>query len=381
MRRTLAVIGLLGLACLTMVRAQACAAPAQAAEVAVPGHPFSAIASADGCWLFASLAIDRQHGAIAVLRNRQQAFVLDHVVPLPAPAYGAALSPDGRWLAVATGNGASVFAVDRLQRPDVKVPAAQLHDALGEQAVYVCFSRDGRWLFVSQERTASISVFDLGQADDDELRHASLAGRIPVASAPVGLAVSPDGQWLYATSEVAPRGSGLEATCKPETGGGRAHPPGLLLRIDVAQATHAARNAVVDAVVAGCNPVRVAVASDGRTVWVTARGSDALLRFGADEIHAARDKSGYASFAIGTSPVGLAVRPDGTQVWVALSGRFGAAGAGKLAGITLVDGKPDKLLGTSAVGGFPREVAFLPDGHTLVTTVYGSGRIELIPTP
>lgn len=126
---------------------------------------------------------------------------------------------------------------------------------------------------------------------------------------------------------------GLEVACKPETSGERRHRPGLLSRFD-----------------------------EG-------------------ELHVAGSKSGYASFAIGTSPVGITVRPDGMQVWVALPDRFSAAGAGKLAGITPVDDASDKLPSTSVVGGFPREVSFLPDGRTLVATVFDAERIELLPTP
>ena len=158
------------------------------------------------------------------------------------------------------------------------------------------------------------------------------------------------------------------------------HPPGLLFRVDVAKAASEPRRAVLGAVAAGCNPVRVAVAPSGGQIWVSARGSDALLEFQADDLLAKSAQSGYASFAIGTSPVGVALRPDGKQVWVALSSRFGDAKAGRLAGLALTDGKPSKLMQASA-SGFPREVAFLPDGHTLVATLYEDDKVELVPTP
>lgn len=376
----LGLLGLLVLALAGTVQATGCPMPSQAAQVAVPGHPFSALSSADGCWVFVSLTIDRRHGALAVLRNQGGAFQLDHTVPLPEPAFGESLSHDGRLLAVAEGNGANVFDVAQLENAQGHPLLGELSDGMGSLAVYALVSNDGRLLFVSQELAHAISVFDLAKASRSGFRGNALLGRIPMAPAPVGLAQSADGQWLYATSETAPRTAGLDATCKPEMKDERMHPPGLLFVIDVAKAASAPRKAVRKVVAAGCNPVRVAVAPAGDAVWVAARGSDALLEFHAGNLLAAADKSGHASFAIGTSPVGIAVRPDGKQVWTALSARFGDAAAGQLAGLALADGVPRELLKARA-SGFPREVSFLPDGRTLVVTLYDDDRIELIPTP
>lgn len=376
----LGLLGMLMLAFMVTVQATTCTMPRQAAQVAVPGHPFSALSGADGCWAFVSLTIDRQHGAVAVLHNRNGAFQLDHVVPLPAPALGESLSHDGTLLAVAEGKGASVFDVAQLESAQGHPLLGELNDDMGAQAVYALVSNDGRWLFVSQERAHAISVFDLAKARSSGFRDDAPVGRIPTAPVPVGLAQSPDGRWLYATSEVAPRTAGLDATCKPETKDAQMHPPGLLFRIDVAKAASEPRRAVQKAVAAGCNPVRVAVAPTGDAIWVTARGSNALLEFRASDLLATSGKSGHASFAIGSSPVGVAVRPDGKQVWATLSARFGDAAAGQLAGLALADGVPEKLLKAPA-SGFPREVSFLPDGRTLMITLYDDERIELIPTP
>lgn len=373
------LLGILGLALAGRAQAGACTMPTQEASVAVPGHPFSALSSADGCWLFVSLS-DGRHGALAVLRNDGGTFRLDHRVPLPVPGYGASMSPDGKLLAVAGHNGAAVFDIAALERAGGDPLLGWLHDGQGAQAVYTLVSKDGRLLFVSQERAHAISVFDLAKARADGFHGSALLGRIPVARAPVGLAQSPDGRWLYATSEVAPPGAGLAASCEPETADARMHPPGLLFRIDVAKAASEPRHAVVGAVAAGCNPVRVAVAPTDGEVWVSARGSNALLEFHAADLLSTSGGSGYASFAIGSSPVGVAVRPDGKQVWVALSARFGHAAAGQLAGMTLADGKPGALMKAPA-SGFPREVSFLPDGRTLIATLYEDQRVELIPTP
>lgn len=290
------------------------------------------------------------------------------------------MSPDGKLLAVAGSNGASVFDVAGLESAQGNPLLGELSDKMGSQAVYTFISNDDRLLFVSQELANAVSVFDLAKARSNGFHDDALVGRIPVPQSPVGLAQSPDGKWLYVTSEVAPRTIHLDASCEPETKDAKMHPPGLLFLIDVAKAAREPRKAVLGAAVAGCNPVRVAVTPTGDVVWVTARGSNALLEFHAVDLQAKSGKTGYASFAIGTSPVGVAVRPDGKQVWAALSARFGKGEAGQLGGITLVDGEPKDLLKASA-SGFPREVSFLPDGRTLLATLFDDDKVELLPTP
>lgn len=381
MKRTAAgMLGILVMILAGRVQAAACTMPVQATQAAVPGHPFAAVSSADGCWVFVSLVQGPRQGAVAVLRNENGTFRLDHTVPLPEPVFGESMSPDGQLLAVAERDGASVLDVSALENAQGQPLLGELRDSQGRQAVYTLISRDGRLLFVSQERAHAISVFDLAKARGDGFRDAGPIGRIPVAAGPVGLAQSPDGRWLYATSEAAPPGAGLPATCKPEVAAQRMHPPGLLFRIDVAKAAQEPRRAVAGVVAAGCSPVRVAVAPSGAQVWVSARGNDTLLEFQASDLLADSGKAGYASFAIGTSPVGVAVRPDGKQVWVALSARFGGAAAGQLAGVALADGKPGTLMKAPAAG-FPREVSFLPDGHTLIATLYADEQVELVSTP
>ena len=63
-------------------------------------------------------------------------------------------------------------------------------------------SPDGRFAFVSLEDSATIAVFNLQQALTRGFGPADFTGTIPVGIGPVGLAVSPDGRWLYATSEL-----------------------------------------------------------------------------------------------------------------------------------------------------------------------------------
>ena len=360
--------------------AAGCPAPAAAADVAVPGHPFAALATDDGCWLFVTLTVSKDAGAVAVLRNRSGEFTLDHVVALQGPALGAVLSPDGQVLAVTADGGVAVLDVAGLESNSGRPLLGTLHDGPDSGAVYAAISLDDRLLFVSDELARQISVFDFAKVRSGEFSGKALIGRVPTATSPVGLALSPDGKWLYATSEVAPAAL-FPASCKTEARGGRMHPPGLLSRIDVTVAGSDPARALVAVFQAGCNPVRVAVAPSGQQVWVTARGDDALLRFQASDLLASAAGGAYARFSIGAAPVGVAVRPDGKQVWVALSDRFRKGGAGRLAGLVLSAGDAATRSLAVAASGFPREVTFLPDGHTLVATLFGADRVVFVPTP
>jgi DNA-binding beta-propeller fold protein YncE len=60
-------------------------------------------------------------------------------------------------------------------------------------SVYVTFTPDRHLLFVANERSTSLSVYDTSRlpAGLEEV------GRIAVGQAPVGLAISQDGRYLY----------------------------------------------------------------------------------------------------------------------------------------------------------------------------------------
>lgn len=304
------------------------------------------------------------------------------MVALSGAGFGEALSPDGQVLAVTTRDGVDLFDTARLEQSGSTPLIATLRDGAGP--VYDVMSRDGRLLFVSDELAHRISVFNLTMARDPHYSRDALIGHIPMASGPVGLAISPDGKWLYATSEVARHTADFPDRCTTPVRGGESHPVGVLLKIDVARAASDPRNSILTAMPAGCDPVRVAVSPSGQTLWVTARGDDALLRIPASGLTAGQGRIERDSFHIGAEPVGVAIRPDDKQVWVALSARFESDEAAGLAAIDSLDGLDGN--GTTRrmsvpARGFPREVRFLPDGRTLVVTLFRSQAIELIRTP
>lgn len=369
-------IGMLVLLAMSPSHAATCPSPNQTQNVTVPGHPFSALPDAGGCWLFVSTSgAQGKGGSVVVLRDKEGVFSVDHSVALNTEAYGEAISRDGQLLVVTGGSGTAVLDVKKLEAGDGQPLLGVLPAGSEDGAVYAAISPDDKLLVVADEYASRISVFDLAKARAEGFGKNALIGHVSVAAAPVGLAFSPDGQWLYATSQRGP--ASMKAVCKPEQRGGQMHPQGLLFKIDIAKAVTDPARAVISAWPAGCNPVRVAMSPSGKQLWVTARGDNALLKIQLDD--AGRVTIG--DFPIGDSPVGIAVRPDGKQVWVAVSDRFGKNGSGQLAGLAPLDGSAQTKLLSVAAPGFPRELSFLPDGRTLIATLFDAKQVQFVATP
>jgi hypothetical protein len=151
--------------------------------------------------------------------------------------------------------------------------------------------------------------------------------------------------------------------------------------ISLAEAERHLARAVVTTVAAHCSPVRVAVSSDGSTVWVTARESDQLLAFSAARLITDPAHALLADVRVGAAPVGLTLIDGGDKVIVADSNRFAAPGAH--AELTVVGaaaalaGRP-AILGTIPAGVFPREMALEPNGDTLLVGNFGSDQLEAV---
>ena len=361
------------------------------------GDPFGVAVSRDGRYSFVSGFRGYRNGAyVEVFSDQGSAPKPVRVIALGVPqAAGDALTSDGRYLLVATGSGAAVLDVARAEQgapqallgflrspeaPGGGVPAtagqapgsAILPGALGS-AIEVTTSPDGRYAFVSLEYQNEIAVFNLRHALASGLHRSGFIGTITLGQAVVGMAVSPNDRWLYATSEVA---AGVHEQLTPH-----GMPDGTLSVIDLHRAVSTPSTSVVSTVPAGCGTVRVAVSPDGRVVWVTARESDALLAYSASDLLSDPKQALLARIRVGEAPVGLALVAHGTRIVVADSNRFHAPG--ERSGLTVVNataalaGHPS-LIGIARAGLFPRELALEPNGHTLLITNFESGQLETL---
>ena len=351
-----------GSVCNTAVAKAPGAVGVDTSMVPVSGSPFGVAASHDGRWVF--VATDHALVVYAVggrvLRETGQ-------VPVSGSPAGVAVTGDDRYVLVASGHGAVVVDAQRAETNADGAGVATLDSPANDGATQVAVSADGRFAFVTFEKTSRLGVFNLHAAAANGPVAGGLMGTVPLGRAPVGVAVSPDGRWLYVTSQSRAPGAATSTD-------------GTLSILDVSRATGDPAHAVVTTVDAGCSPVRVAVSSDGATVWVSARGSNAVIAFWADKLRTDPAHAKAATVAVGAEPVGLAVAGHGRWVIVADSNRSSPRSGANLA---IVDARAAldhqaALRGYAPAGAFPREIAVLPDGDTLVVTNYDSWQVEVV---
>lgn len=232
---------------------------------------------------------------------------------------------------MAAASESAVLDVARLESGSAQAVVGSLPAPGG--AIEVATSANGRFVFTSLEDTGAVQVSDLGRALSAGFRAGGVTvGRVPAALAPVGEAVSPDGRWLYVTSEARPaaparRGPLLNPRCP----GDPDSLPGVVRVIDVAAAEHDPPPAIRATAGAGASPVRVVLSPGGKVAWVTARGSDALLGFATSRFAAARPAL-IADVRVGSAPAGVILVDGGRLAVVADSNRFAGRGGPRAGG-------------------------------------------------
>ncbi|HUA07500.1 MAG TPA: YncE family protein [Solirubrobacteraceae bacterium] len=333
-------------------------------RVAAP--PFGIAVTPDGRWSFVDLLSDR----VAVFSDAAFTPRLVRTIKVPEQAVGSSLTRDGRYLLVADGDGGTtVVSVQKAEtgarHPVLGTLTPPTNPIGGQGAIEVTPSPDGRYAFVSIEYGGGVAVYDLAAALAHHFRGSHYLGLIPLGQAVVGTAISPNGRWMYATSELA-RGAG---------------PDGSLSVINLSKAERHPGKSVVATVLAHCSPVRVAVSANGAVVWVTARESDQLLGFSAGALRRDPSHALIAAVGVGEAPVGLAIVDGGRDVVVADSNRFDVSGAEPslmVVNTSAALAQRPAVVGTIPTGNFPREMALEPNHKTLLVGDFGSEEIQAV---
>jgi DNA-binding beta-propeller fold protein YncE len=343
------------------------------ATVAIPGQPYSVVASRDGRWSFASLP-----DAIALMSNRDFAPRLVRVIRLPAAVaagqHGLALTPNGRYLLASAASGAVVIDAVRAERGLGGAVLGRLVSTVpgvesNAGASAVVTARDGRYAFVARERAGSVAVFNLAAALATRLHSSGYVGPIPVGIGPVAVALSPSGRRLYAAS--------LAVALRPAATVSR----GTLSVIDAPLAERRPWRSVLQTVSAGCEPVGLVTSSHGRFVWVTSLADHSVLGFASARLVNDPAHALMAVVRVGDTPIGLLPFAGGSRLLVADSGR--SAGSLRAPGVTVIDttralaGRV-AVLGSIATGLDPRQLALVPRRATALVTNYGSKQVEAV---
>jgi serine/threonine-protein kinase len=330
------------------------------------GNPFGVAASADGKFVFAVTAtgVDVLAAGPGLTLTPRSSYGLNGTAP-NAPATGAAITHNGRYLLVAVGNGIDVMNVASME-------AGAASAAMGTLAVpnlsgygrgvQVAVTPNGHYAFVALQFKSIVAMFDLRQALRSGFSTSGYIGALNVGAQPVGVTVSPNGKLLYTASW----GSAL---CH-----------GALSVIDISKAAANPSSAPAGQVTGLCDPARIALSSDGGTVWATVRFSNYLLGFSAKQIVTAPGKALIAKVQVGPNPVGIALVNGGSTIVVADTNDQG----GGTPGLAVIDvtaalaRQKSALLGyiTSSQG--PHELAVPGTGQSLYASDYKAGQLQVV---
>ncbi|HUJ76882.1 MAG TPA: beta-propeller fold lactonase family protein [bacterium] len=224
----------------------------------------------------------------------------------PIPKFLAA-SPDGHWLAIihwgdntvefidisgadpAAFRLAGLVVVERRLPLDLSQPVDRDHYC-GFCLRGSVFTADSRYLLVGRMGGGGIALIDVP-------RQAYLGTVYGMPPTPRHLVLSPDGQWLYVSSNVAGEVS-------------------LYRTEDLVRAVlqHQGSLAPLREVSTGSGTRTIALAPQGRTLFAAVNRESKLVMLDAQTLRPLLD------IAVDSYPVGLAVAPDGGQVWVTSQG-------------------------------------------------------------
>jgi DNA-binding beta-propeller fold protein YncE len=359
--------------------------------LSVPGTPFQALPSADGCWIFVSLPSAGAVGVesqLALVRRDEGKLAVARVIRIGGGPTGMALTHDGRMLIVAAGPRIAFVDVEKLESGATNPVLGYLDDPSLKRIgrIYASVTPDDAFAFVADENALTISVVDLAKARASKFDVSSIVGRIPTGTLPIAVTLSADGTYMYATSQWAPRELGWPIECKREgakvADTSAVNPQGAIHIVDVARAKVDPAHSIVASVPAGCSAVRLVLSPTGDRAYVTARNSNALLVFDVQKLHADPSHARIAQVPLGSAPVGIAVVDSGRRVIVTNSNRFAGSKEDHQT-LTVIDAAkvPDgaaAILGSIPAGAFPREMRVTRDGRTLILTNFGSKTVELI---
>jgi YVTN family beta-propeller protein len=263
-----------------------------------------------------------------------------HYCDQEAPLLGVypasiSLAPDGRFAYIQT-EACAVLRFKTETLPSGFIPTSP--DALGVGAVVI--APDGNRAFVSDAGTDSLFVVNLETKD--------LVDRVPVAPVPLALAITPDGQSVYAV------GAGNSLDRGP----------------DSVSVIDAGSNRVIATITVGDYPDGIAITPDGRTAYVTnASGS-------ISEIDVATNRVSH-TIPLEREPGSPTVSPDGRTLYF-LDGLLLDTGHAEYR-VVAFDTAARAIRATGTITGCCHS-ALTPDGTALYVPDNGNNTISVIDT-
>src|SRR5215831_7310627 len=162
--------------------ASQCNAPPSAAVsyVSMPGRPFKAITTRDGCWIFVSVNGGNQTAprGVAVVERDQGKLKVKNLFETPGPPSGVDITHDEKLLMVTDGSGVVFMDVAAMMSGHGNPILGSISDGEDAGSIYVSVTADDKFLFVSDERAFSITVINLEKARANHFAPDSIVGKI-----------------------------------------------------------------------------------------------------------------------------------------------------------------------------------------------------------
>lgn len=323
--------------------------------------------------------------------NRNVRFPLATVtssLPLTGSAESIAFSPDGRKAYVASRTAGAVSLVNTANNVQLAFPSMG-----GSLVEAIAAHPDGRWVYATGG-ISGLFVLDAGTASRVNTIPLAVSG-VPVSVGagsnliPNGLAISPDGRYLYAVdnqsggSVIVVDVAKQNVVASASLGAGMMplavaiHPRGQLAYFAYADTTLAGRDAVgvFDVATLNLNPVGIAVGKRPEGMAVTPDGTKLYVANNLDNTVSVIDTASntvLSTTTVGLAPMGLAVSPDGSRVYVANSGGNSAS---------VINVSSDVVESTVTVGTSPSGIAISPDGSRAYVVNTGSWTLSELGGP
>jgi DNA-binding beta-propeller fold protein YncE len=320
-------------------------------SIPLPARPYAALASSDGCKIFATTQDTGTAGSVTVATFRDGKYSVVAHIPLTFSPQGVALSHDGKLLVAVGQDGIGFVDAEKFTL------LGSLDDG-SKGPSHAEISPDDKLLFVSDEFGNTVTMIDLPKARAGGFKPDSIIAKIPTSTQPIGVVMSPDQRLLYAAVEI---GKG-EATCKDAARAGAVQAPpfaeGNLTIIDVA------KKSVVAELPAGCRAIRVALSKDGKRAFISARGSSDIIAFDTEK------RARIGQVKLPAASFGIALSKDGSLLYASTGST-----------LTLIDTASLAIKGTVPTTGSARDLWASNDGNMLVLAIGSPGSVEILQSP
>ena len=205
--------------------------------------------------------------------------------------------------------------------------------SVGEYLEGLAVTPDGQYIYVADDYNDKVYAVRAGDN--------AIAATIAVGSNPEQIAITPDGNYVYVS-----------------------HSYGYNNTVSVIRVSD---NTVVKTVIVGSAPKGLAVSPDGKYVYTANEFSDDV------SIIRTSDNSVTSTIAVDSEPQALAFSPDGAYLYVTSTYRW----PGRVDIVRVSDGT---IAGTVTVGEEPTGIAVTPDGQYVYAANYYSENVSVIRT-